>query len=169
MVIMTEATRTVQFDAALRTLAGQARTRYAGEHARIDRALVIALNGGVTLTPDGSAAVQSSANAEVTYHVHQGVCDCPDFPRAPEGRCKHRYAACLVRKALKATAYYATTTDRQGLVLGGHIATAQAQREVDGDLAVKVGQPQYPDVPDAVATAKAAVAARQAKRSAWGF
>jgi hypothetical protein len=57
----------------------------------------------------------------------------------------------------------------QALALGGHIATAQAQREADGDLAAKVGQPQYREVPDAVAAAKAAVAARQAKRSAWGF
>jgi hypothetical protein len=58
----------------------------------------------------------------------------------------------------------------QALALGGHIATAQAQREADGDLGQKFGQPQYPAIHvDAVATAKAAVAARQAQRRTWGF
>lgn len=118
----------LQRDTALRTLAAQARTRYAGEQGRLDRGLVIALNHGVTLNADGSADVQSCSNAEVVYHVAGGVCDCPDFQRAPGGRCKHRWATCLVKKATQATAYYTTTTETQGLVLGGHRATADAKR-----------------------------------------
>lgn len=124
----TQAVNTVQFDTTLRTLAAAARTRYAGEAARIDRALVIALNGGVTLHADGSADVQSCSNAEVVYHVAHGACDCPDFGRAPGGRCKHRFAVCLVKKAQRAAEYYTTTTDTQGLVCGGHRATADAKR-----------------------------------------
>ena len=128
MTTVAHTDHTVQFDHALRTLADQARTRYAGEAARLDRGLVIALNGGVTLHADGSAEVASCSNAEVVYHVDGGVCDCPDFPRAPEGRCKHRWAKCLVKRATQAAAYYTTTTDAQGLVLGGHKATADAKR-----------------------------------------
>jgi hypothetical protein len=128
MATIPQTLTTVQFDTALRTLADQARTRYAGEAARIDRALVIALNGGVTLHADGTASVQSCSNADVVYHVAAGICDCPDFARAPGGRCKHRFSVCLVKKAQKAAAYYTTTTDTQGLVCGGHRATADAKR-----------------------------------------
>jgi hypothetical protein len=99
MQTVTQTVTTVQFDNALRAMADRARTRYAGEAARIDRGLVIALNGGVTLHQDGTASVQSCSNAEVVYHVAHGTCDCPDVQRAPEGRCKHRYAVCLVKKA----------------------------------------------------------------------
>ena len=128
----------LQRDTTLRQLATQATARYAGEKARIDRGLVLALNGHVTVNADGSADVLSGSGAEVAYHVAHGTCDCPDFTRAPEGRCKHRYAVCLVKKATKAAAYYTSTTDSQGLVLGGHKATADAQREADGDLVRKV-------------------------------
>jgi hypothetical protein len=121
-----ETSSTVQFDTALRVMADRARTRYAGEAARIDRALVIALNGGVTLHQDGTASVQSSSDAEVVYHVAHGTCDCPDFERAPEGRCKHVWARCFVRKALKhmaeqdaAQTYYASYVTPDGLLLQG--------------------------------------------------
>ena len=116
-------------DDHLYTLAAQARTRYAGEHARIDRGLVLALNGAVAIREaDGAALVQSATDPEIAYEVHQGHCDCPDFERAPAGRCKHRWAVCLVKKATTAAAYYTSTTDTQGLVLGGHKATADAKR-----------------------------------------
>jgi hypothetical protein len=126
MTTIHETSSTVQFDTALRQMADRARTRYAGEAARIDRALVIALNGGVTLHQDGTASVQSCSRAEVVYHVAHGTCDCPDFSRAPEGRCKHRYAVCLAKKAQVQVAsspgrptYYATYTTPDGLVLQG--------------------------------------------------
>ena len=129
MSTVTDTHNAVNLDHALRTLAAQATARYAGEHLRIERALVIALNGGVTLNADGSADVQSCSKAEVVYHVEGGVCDCPDFQRAPDGRCKHRYAVCLVKKATKqereaqaqtaSQTYYATYTTPDGLVLQG--------------------------------------------------
>lgn len=126
MTTLAQTVTTVQFDTALRQMADRARTRYAGEAARIDRGLVIALNGGVTLHRDGTASVQSCSNAEVVYHVKHGTCDCPDFSRAPEGRCKHRYAVCLVKKAQAqvereqaAQTYYATYTTPDGEVLQG--------------------------------------------------
>ena len=127
----------LQRDTTLRQLAVQAATRYAGEQARIDRGLVLALNGHVTIHPDGTASVQSGTDAEVVYTVN-GHCDCPDASRAPEGRCKHRWAKCLVKRAMQAGAYYTSTTPAQGLVLGGHKATADAKRaeeEAAGGLA----------------------------------
>lgn len=117
----------LQRDTTLRQLAAQATTRYAGEKARIDRGLVLALNGHVTVHADGTASVQSGTDAEVVYTVN-GHCDCPDVARAPEGRCKHRWAKCLIKRAMQAAQYYTSTTDSQGLVLGGHKATADAKR-----------------------------------------
>lgn len=118
----------LQRDTTLRQLAAQARTRYAGEQGRIDRGLGIALNGGVTLHADGSADVQSASDPEIVYHVAHGTCDCPDFQRAPDGRCKHRFSVCLVKKARKITEYYTTNTESQGLVMGGHRQTADTKR-----------------------------------------
>jgi hypothetical protein len=93
----------LQRDTTLRQLAAQATTRYAGEQARIDRGLVLALNGHVTLHADGTASVQSGTDAEVVYTVN-GHCDCPDVARAPESRCKHVWAKCLVKRAIKSLA-----------------------------------------------------------------
>ena len=141
-----ETSSTVQFDTTLRQLAAQATTRYAGEKARIDRGLVLALNGHVTLHADGTASVQSGTDAEVVYTVN-GHCDCPDVARAPEGRCKHRWAKCLVKRALQAAQYYTSTTPAQGLVLGGHRATADAKRaeeEAAGGLVARQGLLRLP-------------------------
>ena len=122
-----ETSSTIQFDTTLRTLERAARKAYPAEHGRLMRGLVLALNGHVTLHADGTASVKSGSDAEVVYTVN-GHCDCPDASRAPEGRCKHRWAKCLVKRAQQAGAYYTSTTDAQGLVLGGHRATADAKR-----------------------------------------
>jgi hypothetical protein len=98
-----------QFDADLRALAEKAKTRYPGEDQRIERGLLLALNGHVELLPDGTATVQSSKDAEVQYQVRHGHCDCPDFARAPDGRCKHAYARALVRKAARPRVAYRVT------------------------------------------------------------
>jgi hypothetical protein len=109
---MTESLNTVNFDTALRTLAAQAASRYAGETARIDRGLLIALNGGVTLLADGTADVRSQSDAEIVYHVN-GHCDCVDAgTRAPEGRCKHKWAKCLTKRAISLLAATAVQPSR---------------------------------------------------------
>ncbi len=96
-------TSTVQYDAALRTLAAAATKRYAGEQLRISKGLVIALNGGVTFPPEapaGLALVTSQTDGEVVYNVN-GHCDCKDATHgATEGRCKHRWAKTLTSRAL---------------------------------------------------------------------
>jgi hypothetical protein len=99
MTILLETTHTGNLDDTLRTLAAQARERYAGEHQRIDRGLCLALGGAVTLHEDGTASVQSANTAEVVYEVQQGHCDCYDWEHAPDNRCKHRWAVCLFRRA----------------------------------------------------------------------
>jgi len=110
---------TVQFDTALRAL----RRRSGADRPRTrDRP-----NGGVTLHEDGTASAQSCRDQEVIYHVAGGVCDCPDFSRAPEGRCKHRFAVCLVKKAQRpALPYFATYTAPDGTEHEG-IATQTGQ------------------------------------------
>jgi hypothetical protein len=50
----------------------------------------------------------------------------------------------------------------QVLSLGGHVPTAEAQRQVDGDLGEKFGRPQYPDVDHAAIDAR--LAERKARR-----
>jgi hypothetical protein len=105
----TQTQTTAQFDSALRALATRATARYPGEQARIERGLLLALNGHVTLHDDGAATVRSGSDAEVGYTVKQGTCDCPDFHRAPDGRCKHRWAVSLVRKAQKSLAQRPST------------------------------------------------------------
>jgi hypothetical protein len=112
---------TIQFDAALRSLAARAALRYPGEQARIDRGLVLALNHHVTLRPDGTATVQSGSDAEVAYHVRHGQCDCPDAVRATAPHCKHVWGVCLVKKAQRLLApthvriaYHATYQDQHG-------------------------------------------------------
>lgn len=123
MTTVAHTDQTVQFDTALRALALAARTRYAGEAVRIEKALVIALNHGVTILPDGTALVTSQSDPEVMYEVRNGVCDCPDFSRAPDGRCKHRFSVCLVKKALKSEAnaqrYFATYYPPSGEMVSG--------------------------------------------------
>lgn len=129
MSTITYVESTVEFDTALRTLATRAHSRYAGEGARIDRGLVLALNGHVTLCPDGTALVRSEKHYEVQYQVVNGICDCPDAPRAPEHRCKHRYAVCLVRKAQRTAPpvhWYARYRSAERAQLVG-IATYAAQ------------------------------------------
>lgn len=96
---ISDPTTVVEFDAALRSLAARAATRYPGETDRLGRGLVLALNGHVTLLPDSQADVQSGSNPEIVYHITHGQCDCQDASRAPDGRCKHLFAAVLVRRA----------------------------------------------------------------------
>jgi hypothetical protein len=121
----TQTQTTAQFDSALRALAIRATERYPGEQARIERGLLLALDGHVTLHEDGTAMVGSASDSEVWYWIERGTCDCPDFSRAPDGRCKHRYAVALVRKAqtqmaaptYTRVAYHATYAGAPGMAI----------------------------------------------------
>ncbi len=123
----------VQYDAALHTLAAQATTRYAGEHLRIAKGLVIALNHGATLQADGTALVQSQSEPEIVYAVN-GHCDCRDATHgAPDGRCKHRWAKALTTRALAlAAAPVETISTLTEQLFGPQTAAAAAQRTACG-------------------------------------
>ena len=41
----------------------------------------------------------SRSDATVSYFTVNGVCDCKDYPRAPEGLCSHRLAFGIARRA----------------------------------------------------------------------
>lgn len=54
------------------------------------------------------------------------------------------------------------------LTLGGHVPTAEAQREADGNLGEKFGRPQYPDVDHSASDAR--LAERKARRErGWEY
>lgn len=54
------------------------------------------------------------------------------------------------------------------LTLGGHVPTAEAQREADGNLGEKFGRPQYPDVDHSASDAR--LAERKARRErGWQY
>jgi hypothetical protein len=125
-------------DAALRTLAAQAATRYAGEQLRISKGLVIALNHGATLQADGTALVQSQTEPEIVYTVN-GHCDCADATHgAPDGRCKHRWAKTLTVRALALDAEPALTiTTLSEQLSSPQDAAAAAQRTACGQPAAR--------------------------------
>lgn len=68
-------------------------------NGRIEKAVAIVLAGDVELQPDGKAKVASQSNGTTEYFVVNGTCECKDFPRAPEGFCKHRLAYGIAKRA----------------------------------------------------------------------
>lgn len=109
------------FEQAVRHSAREAMARYdsAADTARIGRAVDLILAGHVTLLPTGEADVRSQ-RGHGSYHVN-GACQCPDFAKAEAGRCKHRYAKAILKRAhrILAAAWYATYEDAQGIQTPG--------------------------------------------------
>ena len=68
-------------------------------NGRIEKAVAIVLAGDVDLLPDGTATVASQRNGTTEYFVVNGTCSCPDFPKAPQGFCKHRLSAAIAKRA----------------------------------------------------------------------
>jgi hypothetical protein len=198
----------MDFDDLLRAATQCAMTKYPDETRRILRGLEIARSGGVTIEPDGTTLIRSDSKPGTRYQLTQAGCPCIDAGhQAPEGRCKHRWARALTRKARRLQAhgpvprqYYATYTAPDGqqqgvatwdhergcylfvpddgsppvypasqvLSLGGHVPTAEAQREKDGNLGEKFGRPQYPEVDHAAIDAS--LAERKARRErGWQY
>lgn len=87
--------------AAVQAMVLKAIAAYPDEQARIERGAQLALQGHVELLEDGSAKVRSSDLAQ-TYYCINRTCPCWDFQRAPGGRCKHRWAKTLLRRATDA-------------------------------------------------------------------
>ncbi len=68
-------------------------------NGRIEKAVAIVLAGDVELLPDGTAKVASQSNGSTAYFVVNGECSCKDYPKAPQGFCKHRLAYGIHKRA----------------------------------------------------------------------
>src|SRR5262245_8691015 len=69
-------------------------------NGRIEKAVAMVLAGDVELLPDSKAKVASQSNGTTTYFVVNGSCECRDFPKAPQGMCKHRIAYGIHKRAM---------------------------------------------------------------------
>jgi hypothetical protein len=90
------------FRAAVDQVALRAKATLPECNGRVEKAVAIVLAGDVELLPDGHARVASQCQGSTVYHLVNGTCDCPDFPRAPASWCKHRIAAGIQRRAIEA-------------------------------------------------------------------
>ena len=68
-------------------------------NGRVDAAVKLVLAGDVELREDGKAHVASQSNGQTVYQVVNGECSCKDFPKAPQGFCKHRLSAAIAKRA----------------------------------------------------------------------
>src|SRR5262249_40587662 len=88
----------------------RALAKHPEEAARIQRGYAIAVAGGVHLSGVGLATVQSQQQPALCYTVHSH-CTCWDATRAPDGRCKHRWAKALLVQALTSMAQHGEAPD----------------------------------------------------------
>ena len=72
---------------------------YPEDSARLHKAALIVLDGGVNIDHDGIAWVTSTGGTR-SYRVN-GHCPCPDAQyNAPDGRCKHRWSKTLYNRVM---------------------------------------------------------------------
>jgi hypothetical protein len=113
MTTVAESSGTVNFDEGLAQLtdtraiwrdavtavAERATAALPDSAGRIAKAVTLVLAGDVDMLGDGTARVASQSNGETIYHIVNGHCDCKDYPKAPQGFCKHRLAHALAKRA----------------------------------------------------------------------
>jgi hypothetical protein len=114
---------------AVSQVATKAKATLPEANGRVEKAEQIVLNGDVELLPDGKAKIASQSNGQTTYHIANGTCDCPDFPRAPHGQCKHTIARGIF---LRATALVRAKMDATAPVLPEAPASANVRLMIDG-------------------------------------
>src|SRR2546426_4248863 len=85
--------------AAVAEIAERAKQTLPECNGRVDSAVKIVLAGDVELLADGKAKVASQSNGSTAYHIVNGECTCKDFPKAPQGFCKHRLAYGIHKRA----------------------------------------------------------------------
>ena len=88
-----------RFRCAIAQATEAARKRFPHSNDRIERAYALVTEGKVVLHPATKTATVTSSDGSKAYTVN-GHCDCPDAPKAPEGACKHKLAALILRKAV---------------------------------------------------------------------
>jgi hypothetical protein len=67
--------------------------------SRVTKAVALVLHNDVQLLADGTAKVASQSNANLSYLIANGHCDCRDFAHAPHNFCAHRLSAAIARRA----------------------------------------------------------------------
>src|SRR5712691_3598446 len=67
--------------------------------SRVTKAVALVLHNDVELLADGTAKVASQSNANLSYLIANGHCDCRDFAHAPHNFCTHRLSAVIARRA----------------------------------------------------------------------
>lgn len=93
-----ESVQTVNFDQALLMAASRAKAVCPTEAHMIEKGLSIAVMGEVVIYSDVMAYVRSQSRKDTAYVV-EGRCPCQGASKAPGGRCSHRWAVSLARKA----------------------------------------------------------------------
>ena len=115
----------IVFDIALRKTTVLALTAYPTDKKRIERGAQLVRDGHVTFEENGhTALVRSGSNPDRVYHSN-GSCECIGFTYAKNGRCSHRYAKSLLRKArtlyetMIGNTWYAAYADMHGIAYKG--------------------------------------------------
>src|ERR1700741_4304042 len=84
---------------AVQEIAERAKQTLPACNGRVESAAKIVLAGDVELLEGGKAKVASQSNGTTQYFVVNGECTCKDFPKAPQGFCKHRLAYGIHKRA----------------------------------------------------------------------
>ena len=90
------------FRQAVADVAASAKAKLPESNGRVEKAVALVLAGDVVLGEQHTALVYSQTDADTSYAVRPGFCSCKDFDQAPQGLCKHRLAAAMLRRALDA-------------------------------------------------------------------
>src|SRR5712691_6108624 len=85
--------------AAVAEIAEKAKAALPECNGRVEKAVAIVLNGDADVQADGTARVASQSNGTTAYFVVNGECSCKDYPKAPQGFCKHRLAYGIHKRA----------------------------------------------------------------------
>jgi hypothetical protein len=114
---------------AVATVSAKAKAHLPEAQGRVEKAEQLVLSGAVELMADGQARVASQSQSQTTYHITNGTCDCPDFPRAPHGQCKHKIARGIF---LRATALVRAKMGARTPALPAAPASANVRLVIDG-------------------------------------
>ncbi len=127
---------------AVAEIAAKAEAKLPECASRVTKAIALVLHNDVELLADGTAKVASQSNANLSYLIANGRCECRDFAHAPHNFCTHRLSAAIARRA-------------QELVKAKLDATT-AQQDSHTEHQPAQGQPQgetVPALPEAPASA----------------
>jgi hypothetical protein len=87
------------FQQTVISVAAQAKAALPEANGRVDKARDLVLGGLVSPQPQATFLVRSQASKDTTYTVTPEGCTCPDAQKGADGRCKHRIATWIWRKA----------------------------------------------------------------------